>query len=293
MICIGGVHGNEPAGVQALEMLFTLLEREQYLHPSLQFSGCLVGLRGNLQALQKGVRLIEKDLNRIWRKTTIAHIQRQSNTHPQAEEKELIDLLQTLHQIVKNYPTDKVYLLDLHTTSAQGGIFSICTEDPESIRLGVELHAPVITGMLRGLAGTILHYFHEQNMGVASVALSFEAGQHQDPLSVNRCLAAILNCMRSIGQIEKNALENRYDDLLIEYSKNLPKVLELLYRHHLEPDDEFKMAPGYRNFDPVARGQLLAMDSHGAVRSPFDGFLLMPLYQNQGNDGFFIVRKLF
>ena len=40
------------------------------------------------------------------------------------------------------------------------------------------------------------------------------------------------------------------------------------------------------------KGQALAVDREGPVTAPQSGLLLMPLYQRQGDDGFFIVRKV-
>jgi len=48
----------------------------------------------------------------------------------------------------------------------------------------------------------------------------------------------------------------------------------------------------YANFDPVTKGELLAYDRHGEIRAKFDGLILMPLYQKQGNDGFFIIKDI-
>jgi succinylglutamate desuccinylase len=42
----------------------------------------------------------------------------------------------------------------------------------------------------------------------------------------------------------------------------------------------------------VAAGTLLARDDGGEIRAPFDGLLLMPLYQAQGSDGFFLGREV-
>jgi len=67
LIVFGAMHGNEPAGVRALEMVFKMLEVEPITNPSFQFSGKLIGLIGNLQAYQKKVRFIDKDLNRSWK----------------------------------------------------------------------------------------------------------------------------------------------------------------------------------------------------------------------------------
>jgi hypothetical protein len=37
---------------------------------------------------------------------------------------------------------------------------------------------------------------------------------------------------------------------------------------------------------------LLARDRHGDIRAPEAGLMLMPLYQSQGTDGFFLVREV-
>ena len=52
------------------------------------------------------------------------------------------------------------------------------------------------------------------------------------------------------------------------------------------------MKPGFDNFDPVTRGDVLASDKNGAVTASESGLLLMPLYQKLGEDGFFIGREI-
>lgn len=52
------------------------------------------------------------------------------------------------------------------------------------------------------------------------------------------------------------------------------------------------MHPGFATFDPIETGQLLARNAAGAVTAPGSGFLLMPLYQELGADGFFIVAPV-
>ena len=183
-------------------------------------------------------------------------------------------------------------VLDFHSTTAYGGIFSIPTDDPESLRIAIELHAPVIKGLLKGVQGTSLHYFCNDNFAPETVAICFESGQHQEELSINRAIAALTNCMRTIGCVKAEHVENRHDSLLIEYSKGLPQVAELITIHNIDPEDNFKMHPGYKNFQKVKKGELLATDQHGPIYAVEDGLVLMPLYQKQGNDGFFLIRSL-
>lgn len=292
MICIGGMHGNEPAGVSALEMVFKLLEREPAVNPGFIFSGRLVGFRGNRQALSVGSRFIHQDLNRMWRPELIAAVKACHPADLRHEELELRELLQDIEKEIADFEPDLLVLLDLHTTTADGGIFGIASDDPASIGIGTAMHAPVITGMLEGLEGTLLHYFHASNFPFPALAFGFEAGQHQDPLSVNRCIAAIVNCMRSTGCVMPHDVENRHDEILQAYSAGLPKVAELRYVHRIQPGDDFVMCPGYQNFQQVHKGEILAHDRHGAIAAHEDAHILMPLYQSQGNDGFFLVKEL-
>jgi succinylglutamate desuccinylase len=68
--------------------------------------------------------------------------------------------------------------------------------------------------------------------------------------------------------------------------------LELFYRHAVLPEDNFQMLPGFKNFDPVKQGQQLGVDKSGPVYSPDDGRVFLPLYQPEGEDGFFLVRDI-
>jgi len=68
--------------------------------------------------------------------------------------------------------------------------------------------------------------------------------------------------------------------------------VEVRYRHGITAEDHFRMAPGFITFERVDEGQAVAVDREGEVRTPQPGLLLMPLYQNQGDDGFFIVRPV-
>ncbi len=291
-ICTAGMHGNEPAGVLALETVFALLDREPLVNPDFQYRGRFIGLVGNIRAYAEGKRFMVKDLNRQWTLENIQRIRASDASALDSEDLEVLELLEAVEAEIAECQPERVVLLDLHTTSASGGIFAIATDDPESIRIASGLHAPVVTGLLRGIHGTTLHYFTQENFHTPVAAAAFEAGQHDDPVSVNRTIAAIINCMRSIGSVRPEDVENRHDEILVEYSKNLPKIADLIKVHSIRAGDDFEMRPGYRNFQPVVKGELLAQDRHGDIHSPADALILMPLYQPQGSDGFFLVKKV-
>jgi succinylglutamate desuccinylase len=292
LICFGGMHGNETAGIEALTILFELIKNEPNLNPDFRFFGHMIGIRGNLQAIKAGRRYVQKDLNRQWTQDNVNRILSTPRHQLEAEDLEIADILRLINQRVDAIQPERVIFLDLHTTTAYGGIFSVASDDPESIRLGVEMHAPVIKGLLKGISGTTLHFFSREHFHPDTIAITFESGQHEEHLSVNRAIAATINCMRSAGLVLAEDVENRHDKLLIDYSDGLPKVAEFIMRHTIEPDDNFVMRPGYKNFQEVQEGEILAQDRSGPIRAICDGRILMPLYQEQGDDGFFLIRAV-
>lgn len=292
LICLGSIHGNEPAGTKALELMFKMLEVEPITNPSFNFKGRLLGLRGNLRAIQAGKRYLEKDLNRQWTVANVNRVMQANIATLSAEDLEIREIIGLINRELTEYQPEKVVLLDLHTTTAFGGIFTIVTDDAESLKIGLELHAPVIRGLLKGVKGTSLHYFNEENIGVPTVAVCFESGQHNEQLSINRAIAAITNCMRTIGCVQAEDVENQHDKLLMEFSVGLPKVSQLIMTHAIGESDDFVMQPGYKNFQRVKQGEIVAKDRKGPIKIVKDSLLLMPLYQKQGDDGFFLIESV-
>lgn len=289
VVAIGGVHGNEPAGVLALEQLFDMLEDEPRINPGFSFKGDLLALRGNLAALAAGVRYIDADLNRIWRP-----LDEGPEMILTSEDRELHELLAAIETAVEEAPLSELVLLDLHTTTATGGIFAITGDDGPSLSLAAEMAVPVIKGMLSGLQGTTLHFFRGDHFAtdLPVRAISFEAGSHHDPHSVDLSLAATINLLRALGCVREQDVNTFHDNRLRESASHLPRLTELAYIHHIPHDgsDGFRMRAGYRNFQPVTKGELIATDYNGDIFVPVDGYLLMPLYQKQGDEGFFVVQ---
>lgn len=290
LIVFGAMHGNEPAGVKAIDLVLKMLEVEPIKNLDFNYKGCMLGLIGNLQAYKKRERFINRDLNRSWIKEEIDKNLKQESTH--AEDHEMTELISIIKKSIKKHTPSEVVILDLHTTSSDGGIFSIVGDDLNSLHIAKEIHAPVILGMLDGLQGTTLHYFRTENLGCKTSTITFESGQHVDSLSVNRAVAAIINCMRTIGSVLATDVENQHDNILKQYSESLPSVARLLYKHSIKTGDQFKMKPGFANFQKVESGQVLASDINGDVVCENDGLILMPLYQKKGEDGFFIIKEV-
>jgi len=249
-------------------------------------------LIGNLKAFKAGQRFLQKDLNRQFSKERLLELKNTSVEDWDTEDREMMDIIKTINEEIKEYQPEKLVVLDLHTTSSFGGIFSICQENDEIINIATALHAPVITGFLKGIKGTTLHYFTKENMGIDTSAITFESGQHEEDLSVNRAIAGIICCMREIKSVKNKDVENLHEEILITYSESLPKLATLVEHHAISDEDNFKMDPGYINFQRVEKDQVVASDIRGLVKTKNAGRILMPLYQKKGEDGYFIIQDI-
>ncbi|MEP6647054.1 MAG: succinylglutamate desuccinylase/aspartoacylase family protein [Saprospiraceae bacterium] len=288
LICIGGMHGNEPSAIKAIGEVFRLLAVEPDLNPSFHYRGAMIGVRGNLAALKLKQRFVNRDLNRMLIPEEIERIQKLSPEERSAEDRECIELVTLVKEERKRYNAPLTLILDMHTTTADGGIFTIAAEDELSRVLAKGLHAPVVLGIAEDLIGTTIHFFHDPISNCYCIV--FEAGQHDDPGAVHRSVAAIINCMRSIGSVDSGDVDHRHDGLLISLSVGLPKITRLAYHYKIKPEEDFIMNEGFENFQQVRAGDVLGRSNNLSVIAPMDGLILMPKYQSKGDDGFFIVE---
>jgi succinylglutamate desuccinylase len=285
VICIGGMHGNEPAGVFAMQRVLRSLHETQ---PA--FRGELLTLSGNRAALARRCRYIAQDLNRLWTADRIAAIRNQPESNTQApEEKEQRELLDAIdHALARRQ--GPVIFLDLHTTSAEGVPFTVIGDTILNRKLALSLPAPVILGLEEHLNGTTLNYIND----CGYIAVGFEGGQNDAPSSIDHHELAIWTILLTAGCVCTRDLPwvHALRAQLTERIRTTPRVVEIRHRHALHEGDNFVMERGFSNFQPVKRGQLLARDRHGDIRAPEAGLMLMPLYQSQGTDGFFLVREV-
>ena len=255
----------------------------------LPFNGRLIGLRGNLTALNQRQRYIDTDLNRLWSADQIQRVLGLTPGERNTEERELVELLSLLDGIAESGHAPQIYV-DLHTTSAKGGAFSVVANYASHRALAECLPVPMIFGLAPALAHTTNRYFEERGL----VGIAFEAGQHDDPISVDRHEAAIWMFLAAVDIMEEDDIPDWEGKmkLLRDAAGDLSHYQQVVYRHNISREDEFAMMPGFLNFQDIYSGQPLGFDKEGEIFSPEDGRILMPLYQAQGSDGFFIIRDL-
>jgi succinylglutamate desuccinylase len=288
VFAVGGLHGNEPAGVRAIQGVLGELARAR---PA--FQGRIVGLVGNARALAEGRRYLAQDLNRLWTDARLARLAADSGPLADPEAREQAALLAAIDEH-RAQGFERVVLLDLHSTSAGGAPFTIVSDTLQNRPFAFALPIPVLLGLEERIEGTLLAWFADQG----HVALCLEGGQNELPSTVEHHVAALWLTLVAAGCLaEGDAPElARHRARLATSAGGLPRVVELRYRYGIAPGARFVMRPGFQNFQPVRRGEELAEVDAGLgprpVASPLSSRLLMPRYQELGDDGFFLGREV-
>lgn len=280
LLCVGGLHGNEPAGVVALEEVVGALEARRD-----RMRGDFVAVAGNLGALAAGRRFVAYDLNRAWTADRVAS--NGQGAEAVGEDGEVRRLLAVLAEVAERR-RGPVFVLDIHTTSGGGGAFTTTSDYLGNRRFAMEIPAPLVLGLDEAIEGTLIGYLDDFGYTTAV----FECGQHEEDAAVGRAVSAVWLAIGAAGLLaEDDAPEARGGRRALRRAfRRLPRVLEVRYRHPAEEEDRYMSRPGFLNFQPVRAGEVLGDDRRGRVTAPESGRILMPLYQEQGEDAFFVVR---
>ncbi|MDQ7005863.1 MAG: succinylglutamate desuccinylase/aspartoacylase family protein [Acidobacteriota bacterium] len=283
LVVTAGVHGNEPAGIEALERVFGTIEAR-----GLEVRGEFVGLRGNLPALARGERFVDRDLNRLW-PLDGGQLPRAPGPGDPVEQGECRALMEQILAIEER-ARGPVYFLDLHTSSADGCPFFTCGDTLRNRRFALRFPAPVILGIEEQLDGSLLEYMNERG----HITLGVEGGQHDKASSVVHHEATLWIALVEAGLLEAARVPDLagWRRTLERAGAGVPRVMEVRYRHAIRPGDGFRMEAGFRNFQQVRAGQLLATARGEEIRARESGLVLLPLYQGLGEDGFFLGRRI-
>jgi succinylglutamate desuccinylase len=284
LIVTGGLHGNEPAGAVAARHVLDLLSARA---PALR--GRVVALAGNLAALAQDRRYLDRDLNRLWTSEAVSALRVQDPALDCVEEREQRALLEILER-EREASSGPLTLLDLHTTSGGGPPFSLMSDTLPNRRLAMFLLVPVMLGLEESIDGTLLEYATRRG----DVAVVVEGGGHAEPVAVKNHEAVIWHTLVAIGCLRRDDVPDieAHAEQLRRAAVGMPRFHEVRYHHPVHAGDAFRMEPGFTGLQPVERGRLLARDNAGEIRASESGRLLMPLYQAQGTDGFFLVRPV-
>ena len=202
-----------------------------------------------------------------------------------SEEREQAELLEVLDRL-EGENDEGLFVVDLHSSSAGGHPFAFVGDTLRDRPVALGLGVPVIFGVEDAIHGSLLEHVLERGLG----AVAIEGGQHDDPQTIDRHEAGLWQVLWHTGGVPRDLGPTAEELARMHAGENQerPRAVFVVHRHGIAHGDHFQMEPGFRNFDPVRRGDLLAHDASGEIRAPRDALLLLPLYQGEGDDGFFL-----
>lgn len=283
IIFTGGIHGNEPSGVFALKKVIDNIENN-----NIEVKGNIYAIGGNLAALEKGERFKFQDLNRLWTSERMKQLFNGDIEIKDDDEKQQVKICSLIKEILKT-ESGPFYFMDLHTTSSETIPFLTVNDSLLNRKFTKQYPVPIVLGIEEHLDGPLLSYINE----LGYVAFGYEGGQHDDLASIENHIAFIYLSLVFSGSIKKESIDfQHYFELLAKTSINTREFYEIIYHYKIKEEEVFTMNPGFFNFQKIKKRQKLAHSNGEMILGHFKGRMLMPQYQSQGDDGFFIIRKI-
>ena len=287
LVVVAGIHGNEPAGLIAAGRAVEAVTRAGGLS-----RGELVVLAGNRRAIVRGVRFVQRDLNRQWTDERVAELRAAAANAAVVlgpEDREQLELAEALDEVLAS-ARGRVYVVDLHTTSAEGIPFALIGDHLRHRSFALGMPLPLLLGLTGTLGGTLTDWLSLRRC----VAVAVEGGAHGSERSAVHHEAVFLLACVGAGLVEGASLSGLPElrGRLASSWRDLPRAIRVHHRHAITSADRFVMEPGFANVQRVAAGTLLARDARGEIRAEREEVLVMPLYQKLGDEGFFFGREI-
>lgn len=288
LVVLGGVHGNERAGLVAGQRVLDRLGAGDML-----INGRLVVLAGNLAALNHedpDTRYVDHDLNRMCRRDRFDEPATASVEHGQ-----MFELFGALGSVLESCKAAgrQMIVVDLHTTSAVSRPV-VAFEDSLPARThAMRMPCPKYLGIEEEANGLVIDAVTNR---LGCISYLVEAGQHDDPVSIDVHEAAIWIALDTAGIVGLDSNDN--DPVGFMKRASLDRGHVVYDVRHREPivDEDFTISGGIETGTEVhPHKTVLAMQAGKKVHSPIYGLVFLPNMQTHkriGDDGFFIVRKI-
>lgn len=278
LVFTAGIHGNEVLSVQALQEVFKTLEAEK---PSMK--GSIIGLAGNLKAIESEVRYIDQDLNRLWLI--------EENDPKVSEHREREELSEALSKLLAPHKGD-VFIFDLHTTSSESSPFVMISDTLRNRELSRLIGVPIILGLLEHLIGM----FIDATSRCGFPTVIFQGGSIGGKDTLLNHMGLIWKMLKSKCELDTTLVPESEAAINQLNSFGFPdkehEFHEIIYSHKIKKDTEFEMKPGYLNLQSVKKKEVMATSNGRDIKALFNGLIFMPLYQKHGAEGFYIIRRI-
>jgi succinylglutamate desuccinylase len=290
LVCVGGLHANEPAGLEAATRVIRRLERER---PGAML-GRIVALAGNMRAGERAdpdLRSIDRDLNRMWTDPLVTRVEEADPATLRHEHAEMREIAGALRRIARE-TNGPALLADLHTTSADSPPFVFIEDALPARRLARFLGVPVVLGFEEEIDGLLVDWV---TRALGLPAMVIEGGRHDDPSSIDLHEAAIWMLLEALGALPAGAIAHEVNPRTRLRAASGPRAGRFYDVRHREElrDAAMHVDESLGAFSPVrARRTVVAREPGREIIAPTSGLLFMPNRQRDrriGDDAFFIV----
>lgn len=238
-LIIAGVHGNEKCGIEAFDQLLPSLVIE---------SGTVHFLYGNPGAINKNVRFVDTNLNRLFR----------DDDKLSQEQKESYEYSQMKR--IQEYLLQADALLDIHASNTPDSQpFIIAENNSQEIidKLPISI---CVSGFDILEPGGTDGYMNS----LGKIGICIECGYTNNQHSTEVAMKSILDFLSAMGHI-KNKSENNVEKEKVFYH------MDTLYHTHT---DSFKLEKEFDDFEPLVQGQIIGYDGDTIVKAEKDGIIL-------------------
>lgn len=256
VVILGGVHGNETCGVEALKELQNIKIEK----------GKLILIYGNPKAIERNVRYVEQNLNRMF-----------------CDEEKLTSELKASYEyqrsrVILPYLQLADYALDLHASfTPDSEPFIIC----ESNALPLVQYLPqnrVCYGFTRLEPGGTDGYMNEKG----KVGVCIECGYLNDPRSTQSAIQTAYLFLQALGMLSSSTLMTNQSQYYVE-------AYELYYTK----TDSFKLARSFQDFEEIKVGEIIGYDGSITIQSKTNQMILFARNRSAiGSEAFLLVKKL-
>jgi succinylglutamate desuccinylase len=256
VVILGGVHGNETCGVEALKALQNITID----------SGTLILIYGNPQAIEQNVRYVEQNLNRMF-----------------CDDERLTSELKRSYEYQRSreilpYLHAADYSLDLHASfTPDSEPFIIC----ESNSLALVQYLPqdrVCYGFTRLEPGGTDGYMNE----LGKVGICIECGYLANPKSTQSAIRSAQLFLQALGMLPAV-------NLVINKKQFYVEAYELYYTK----TDSFRLTRSFQDFEVIKANEIIGFDGNEAIISRADQMILFARERSVvGAEAFLLVKKL-
>jgi len=256
VVVMGGVHGDEICGVEAVEKAMSL-EIE---------NGKVYFILANLKAMELGVRQTDVNMNRVFR------------PFEELSEKEKQSYERSRAEAIMPFLNESVALLDVHSSMSKESIpFIIC--EPHSFEIAKKLPFPIRSHGWDYIERGGTDYFVNNNPHKGN-GICVECGYHQDPEAPKRAYDSIVTFLKIMDIISgKEELRETKNQREIHAS--------YIYR----TKQNFVLDREFADFEPVMKGKFLGYDGQTTVFAPFNGVIIFARNCKDPNKEAFIMGK--